>query len=272
MDDAAGEMVTEAGWKLRTLQRTQRYHTDAEMILLYKAQLLSFIEYRTPGIYHATRSVLAKVDEIQTRFLQNAGLDEVTALMQFKLAPLSMRRDIAMLGMVHRAALGEGPPQMRRLIERAPGGFQVLDPYRGRATPPLIRRSAWGLLPVYKQVRQRSSIDQNCERFLVLSTRASHIIDQQGTRGRRLGQHIFAAVTDISSSASWASRRPSASEVSTSAIKKKLRRRRCCQPSNRLPCARQAGDHPVHRPGWHRDPTMVPAVGECIMRSMTSWV
>ena len=57
MDDAAGEMVAEAGWKLRTLQRTQCYYTDAEMILL------SFIEYRTPGTYHATRSVLAKVDD-----------------------------------------------------------------------------------------------------------------------------------------------------------------------------------------------------------------
>ena len=79
-------------------------------------------------------------------------MDEVTALMQFNLAPLSMRRDIAMFGMVHRAALGGGPPQIQRLIKRAPGGFQVLDPYRGRGTPPVIRRSAWGLLPVYNKL------------------------------------------------------------------------------------------------------------------------
>jgi hypothetical protein len=152
MDEAVDELVTEAGWKLRTLFRTQRYYTDAELILLYKAQLLSFIEYRTAAIYHCTRSILKKVDAIQTRFLRNAGVDEVTALLQFNLAPLSMRRDIAMLGMVHRAALGEGPPQIKRLIRKAPGGFQVLDPYNGRTTPPVVRRSVWGLLPVYNRL------------------------------------------------------------------------------------------------------------------------
>ena len=152
MDEAINELVTEVGWKLRTLLRTQRYYTDAELILLYKAQLLSFIEYRTPAIYHATRHLLSKVDAIQTRFLRNAGVDEVTALMHFNLAPLSMRRDIAMLGVVHRAAIGEGPPQLKRLIKRAPGGFQLLDPYSGRTTPPVVKRSVWGLLPVYNKL------------------------------------------------------------------------------------------------------------------------
>ena len=127
-------------------------YTDAELILLYKAQLLSLIECRTPAIYHATRNVLEKEEAIQTRFLQDAGVDDVTALMQFNFAPLRMRRDIAMLGMVHRAALGEGPTQMKRLIKRAPGGVQVLDPYRDRTTPPLIRRSVWALLPVYNRL------------------------------------------------------------------------------------------------------------------------
>ena len=152
MVDAVGELVADASWKLRTLQRTRRYYTDAELILLYKSQLLSFIEYRTSAIYHATRDVLERVDDIQTRFLRDAGVDEVTALMQFNLAPLRMRRDIAMLGMLHRSALGEGPPQLRRLFKRAPGGFQLLDPYSGRSQPPLIRRSAWGLLPVYNRL------------------------------------------------------------------------------------------------------------------------
>jgi hypothetical protein len=68
MVDAVGELVADASWKLRTLQRTRRYYTDAELILLYKSQLLSFIEYRTSAIYHATRDVLERVDDIQTRF------------------------------------------------------------------------------------------------------------------------------------------------------------------------------------------------------------
>ena len=56
--------------------------------------------------------MLEKLDNIQKRFLCDAGADEVTALMEFNLAPLGMRRDIAMLGMLHRAALREGPQQL----------------------------------------------------------------------------------------------------------------------------------------------------------------
>ena len=48
-------------------------------------------------IYHAPRAVLARVDAIQTRFLRDAGMSELAALMEFNLAPLGLRRDIAML-------------------------------------------------------------------------------------------------------------------------------------------------------------------------------
>ena len=138
MEEAVAEVVAEAGWKLRTLLRTRRYYTDADLIVLYKAHLLSFLEYRTPAVFHATREVLNKLDAVQPRFLRKAGLDEVTAVMEFNLAPLAMRRDIAMLGVLHRAALGEGPPQLRQVFRRRSGGFMLVDPYDGQTRHPLI--------------------------------------------------------------------------------------------------------------------------------------
>jgi hypothetical protein len=60
MTSAIGGVVTDAGWKLRTLLRTRRYFTDAELILLFKAHLLSFLEYRTPAVYHATQKLLGR--------------------------------------------------------------------------------------------------------------------------------------------------------------------------------------------------------------------
>ena len=45
MEEAVAEVVAEAGWKLRTLLRTRRYYTDADLIVLYKALL---------GIPHAS--------------------------------------------------------------------------------------------------------------------------------------------------------------------------------------------------------------------------
>ena len=99
MASAVAEMVTAAGWTMKTLLRTKRYYTDADLIVLYKAHLLSFLEYRTPAIYHATRNILSRLDAVRARFLRDVGVDDVTTLTIFHLAPLSARRDIAMLGL-----------------------------------------------------------------------------------------------------------------------------------------------------------------------------
>eukprot|EP00969_Alexandrium_andersonii_P029728 1298020-Alexandrium_andersonii.AAC.1 len=44
----------------------------------------------------------------------SSGLLEISgrcALFRFRLAPLATRRDIALLGLVHRTVLGQGPPR-----------------------------------------------------------------------------------------------------------------------------------------------------------------
>ena len=97
-----------AGWKSKMLIRTRRYYTDAELVVLYKAHRLSYIEYRTLAIYHATRDILERLDRVQSRFLTDAGIDELEALIHFNLAPLMAGRDIAMLGLIHRTAIDRG--------------------------------------------------------------------------------------------------------------------------------------------------------------------
>jgi hypothetical protein len=81
MRGAVDDLATAASWKLKMLLRTRRFYSDAELIVLYKAHLLSFVEYRTPAIYHATREVLRKIDRIQTKFVEDAGVSEQDALM-----------------------------------------------------------------------------------------------------------------------------------------------------------------------------------------------
>ena len=156
MSDAVEEVVSEASWKLRTLLRTKRYYTDADLITLYKAHLLSYIEYRTPAIYHATQTVLSRLDEIQPRFLKDAGVDEVTALVEFHLAPLPVRRDIAMLGLIHRTALGKGPPHFSNHFRNAKGTQQqgVFQDPHDECAAPLIKRSVFGLVAIYNSLPQ----------------------------------------------------------------------------------------------------------------------
>ncbi len=66
MQEAIDAVVAEASWKLRTLMRASRFYTNSDLVMLYKTQLLSFIEYRTPAVYHASDSVFAGVDHIQS--------------------------------------------------------------------------------------------------------------------------------------------------------------------------------------------------------------
>ena len=160
MANAVNKVVREAGWKLKMLLRTRRFYTDAELIVLYKAHLLSYLEYRTPAVYHATRDVLDKLDRVQSRFLRDAGVDDGSALVHFNLAPLASRRDMAMLGVLHRTVLGKGPPHFKDHF-KVETGRRLKDPRRVM-NDPLVKRSALGLAAIYNMLpgscREKSSV------------------------------------------------------------------------------------------------------------------
>ena len=118
MGEALHSLAAEASWRIRSILRARRFHTTAEMIHLYKAQVLSYVEYRTVAIYHACDTHLVHIDRMQTRFLKELDVSPEQALVEFHLAPLSTRRDISMLGMVHRAALGKGPSQLHQFVSQ----------------------------------------------------------------------------------------------------------------------------------------------------------
>ena len=163
MEDAVRSTVETVGWKLRTLLRSARFHTDRELVNLYKSRVLSFVEYRTPALYHATCTTLKPLDGLQESFLRKAGVTALEGLMVFNLAPLATRRDMAMLGLIHRTALNKGPVQFKQFFFPAEGratrltrltarreahGAQLTD-WRQRTHLNVIRRSALGLVAVY---------------------------------------------------------------------------------------------------------------------------
>ena len=165
MANAVSELVSSAGWKLRTLLRTRRFYTDADLVVLYKAHLLSYLEYRTPALYHATRAVINRLDAVQHRFLRDVGVDDVPALVHFHLAPLSTRRDIAMLGLIHRAVLGKGPSQFAEFFRRdLQHSMKLVDP-RASSRSPLIKRSALGLVAVYNLLPHKVVCEKSVSAF-----------------------------------------------------------------------------------------------------------
>jgi len=164
MQSAIDQCVTACGWKLESICRSKRFFCDAELILFYKAHLLSYIEYRTPAIYHSAQSNLRPLDAVQTRFLRQLHVSDEDALIHFRLAPLSTRRDISMLGLIHRTVLGEGPVHFRAFFKlwSSPGGRyrrqrhtrQLEDPCDRPSCPNYVLNSAFGLVAIYNLLPQ----------------------------------------------------------------------------------------------------------------------
>ena len=64
----------------------------------------------------AASSLLQPIDHLFDRLLSYTGISYCDALIHFNLGPLSVRRDIAALGIIHRAILGQGPAQLKEFF------------------------------------------------------------------------------------------------------------------------------------------------------------
>ena len=68
------------------------------------------------GIFHASDSLLHKIHETQQRFLRELGITEEEAFLQHNFAPSQLRRNIGILGLMHKRVIGECHPIFRKLL------------------------------------------------------------------------------------------------------------------------------------------------------------
>ena len=76
------------------------------MITQYKTHIWSKTEYRNGTILHAPPSQLARIDAMQRGFLKELHISEDDAFLNFNFAPPVLRRDIGILGLLHKRVLG----------------------------------------------------------------------------------------------------------------------------------------------------------------------
>ena len=179
MEVAVRALVGKVKWKLLMLLRSRRSFGTVDLMIQYKQQVLTYIEYRSGAIYHATATVLRQLDRLQDKFLRDLGIAPEAALMDFSLAPLSMRRDIAMLGILHRAAIGEGPEQFREYFYRKPHSLNLHDALEGKTATLLMRRSIWGLVKVYNSLGGARACKSVPDFQKLLQERAKRIVVKQ---------------------------------------------------------------------------------------------
>ena len=126
--------------------------------------------------------------------MRHTGVTELEALMVFNLAPLATRRDVAMLGLIHRTVLGKGPEHFRNFFRAAkvsnkPGTRlqkkreqhgQQLEEHRAGTHLNVVRRSALGLTAVYNLLPARVVKLENVKDFQKAS---QELVKERATEG-----------------------------------------------------------------------------------------
>ena len=103
------------------------------------------------------------------------GVDEFNAFICFNLAPRNLRRDIVMLGLIHRPVTGEGSVHFQRFFYAAPSTarrsawqqrhIRQLYEYRHRDYLDMVGRSALGAASVYNLLPQEIDDAENVKLF-----------------------------------------------------------------------------------------------------------
>jgi hypothetical protein len=163
MKDGIMELAAQAHARVQMILRARKFNSERETIQLYKAHVLSFLEHATPAIHHAVPFHLAALDRVQNSFLEALGLSAADALAKHKLAPLRTRRDISLLGFLHRFAHNKAPScfsDLFRFGEAAALGRrrhppvhsrQIFDPIDGTQARAL-ERSVYGLIYTFNSL------------------------------------------------------------------------------------------------------------------------
>ena len=74
------------------------------------------MEYHNGAIFHAADYLLKKLDDAQQSFLHKLEVAENTTFLEQNFAPPSLRRDIGILGLLHKRVLGKAHPVFSVLL------------------------------------------------------------------------------------------------------------------------------------------------------------
>ena len=162
MHSAVQKVAGKARAKLHAVLKTKRYYNTDDLVLQFKTHVLCLLETVTPAVYHASSTALAPLNKVLETFCREVGLSKEEAFLLYNLAPLPLRRDVAMLGLLHKCTLKSAHPRLQALFPPAPPqqatyrtrraerrhNKQLLERCTGRFLE-LTRRSAFGLVRVY---------------------------------------------------------------------------------------------------------------------------
>ena len=116
MHSAIDHVLSKIRPKITAILRTRGYYATPDLILQFKMHIWSLIEGNMGGYFHAAASLLEKIDDAQNRFIRDLGLSIDEAFLIFNFPPPSLRRNIGILGLLHKRVLGKCHPSFETLL------------------------------------------------------------------------------------------------------------------------------------------------------------
>ena len=116
MNEAIDFVVTRARPKIKALLRARAFYTIVDLIIQFKNHIWGIIEYSHGCVMHASDSALARIDQLQKSFVRELRVTEEFVFLTYNFAPLELRRDIGILGFLHKRVFGECHPGILNLL------------------------------------------------------------------------------------------------------------------------------------------------------------
>jgi len=116
MDQAVEKILSQMRPKIRAIVRTKPHYSTRDLVGQFKTHIWGTMEVHSGGIFHASNHLLDKFDASQRHFLEELGIDERSAFLDYNFAPPSLRRNIGILGLLHKRVLGIAHPIFNKLL------------------------------------------------------------------------------------------------------------------------------------------------------------
>jgi len=105
MHTCIDQLLSKIRPKCTAILRTRAYYSVTELIGQYKTHVWSLVEMYSGAYFHAASTLLQKIGQVQRSFLNKLNVSEEHAFLTHNFAPTELRRNIAVLGMIHKRYL-----------------------------------------------------------------------------------------------------------------------------------------------------------------------
>ena len=102
--------------KISAILKTKPYYKEKDLIGQFKTHVWGIMEQNNGAIFHASNYLLDRLDACQRHFLHEIDMTEADAFLKYNFGTPSLRRDIGILGLLHKRVLGKAHPVFQDLL------------------------------------------------------------------------------------------------------------------------------------------------------------